>query len=1246
MKFGKSFPRYQVPSWSSKYINYKLLKRKIKKVEEEQDLLFAEENGLKRNNDGDSIGKSLPRINTRRNPTDVNHYYLNNKKVKQLISEFNESLNISIKKVEDFYNVKTAEYEARLVKLLTSKQFRIIDTLFKEYNERGEELTIDKADLPQYLIDDLKEIKTQLVRLIGHFQDLKSFCEMNKKACYKILKKADKKLRVLDRDKYYDEQIRSLNFESYVTIRDGISKIERIMKSLVPLLLDLEKNSITEVSTIFNEGSETERNNTPKPIKLNSNVIGHGDVLNAIKSDDQEELLILLNAEYGTIENIPIRYFLNLLNTSAIFLAFNCMKTILQNISSLEDDSDINNRNFFHYHIISLGENSHLMNEFTQGMSLYRASSNEETKNYLLTKEVSRTFDTESLQDSSSKISIALLYILDNLPEKFRSLLSNRDVYGKTPLHYSAEFGIAEFIDNIILKLQKWSIWNESYSIDDSRYWSDVDNHTPMHLAVLGDHPLTVTKLLPYVLKDSCDDTIIYLCIKANLLEVLRALFSMNCYNIDVTNDESGETALYLASKLNNFEIAKVLLQNGASTEVPEKLFSWTPLFIAAVENNLEIAKLLIEYGAHVYVFDESGWTPLEQAVLHGNLELADYLKLDGYDNIMKPEFGANIRDKLNEGIYNTLQDNAILNNNTSLNEVDNSGLIITEEVEENKEIGHMYLHNDESVLLITLGSNDSRIDTPAVNLNQEAITKFVPEFLKNKFTLEIRCNNAKGKKSEKIDLPIEFGSGAIKFNVPYSDDNSQSLYFDLLLNDVTSDEQQIQDDKSVTQGKRDFNPDSISNDCIVGRGISFLKRNATFVGVNKCSLYEKETIPILAKNSLELLGHIIFEYMTVNPFHHPNMLFRKTERYWKSLISTRVIGHRGLGKNVNTNKTLQLGENTVESFIAASSLGASYVEFDVQLTKDNIPVIYHDFLVSETGVDIPMHELTLEQFMDLNNVQKHISDNSKAGRRNSVGPTNFDVSKPWDIELDSNGEKPNDTMKNSNVYRSFSHNHDFVDSEKYTDRMKLTKTFKKINFKGNTRGSSIASSFVTLEELFQKLHKKVGFNIECKYPMVDEAEEEDTGSIMIEMNHWVDTVLKVVFENNKHGRDIIFSSFHPDICIMLSLKQPSIPILFLTESGVMKMADARASSLQGAIKFAREWDLLGLVSNVIPILKAPRLAKIVKNNGLVFVTYGVENNGPENVVLELNAGVDAVIVDSVLAIRKGLTREYEKGNK
>lgn len=39
--------------------------------------------------------------------------------------------------------------------------------------------------------------------------------------------------------------------------------------------------------------------------------------------------------------------------------------------------------------------------------------------------------------------------------------------------------------------------------------------------------------------------------------------------------------------------------------------------------------------------------------------------------------------------------------------------------------------------------------------------------------------------------------------------------------------------------------------------------------------------------------------------------------------------------------------ENTIASLKEAANKGADFVEFDVQLTKDLVPVIYHDFEIS-----------------------------------------------------------------------------------------------------------------------------------------------------------------------------------------------------------------------------------------------------------------------------------------------------------
>jgi len=158
------------------------------------------------------------------------------------------------------------------------------------------------------------------------------------------------------------------------------------------------------------------------------------------------------------------------------------------------------------------------------------------------------------------------------------------------------------------------------------------------------------------------------------------------------------------------------------------------------------------------------------------------------------------------------------------------------------------------------------------------------------------------------------------------------------------------------------------------------------------------------------------------------------------------------------------------------------------------------------------------------------------------------------------------------------------------SDRMKYTRNYKIGKHKGNQRGTSIQGPFTTLEQVLKQVPVNVGFNIECKYPMVDECEQEEMDFLNVELNWWVDKVLQVVYDN-MNGRNIIFSSFHPDICMMLALKQPNIPILFLTEAGSTFMADLRASSLQQAIRFATRWNMLGIVSEC-SVFRCLRLVK------------------------------------------------------
>ena len=59
-----------------------------------------------------------------------------------------------------------------------------------------------------------------------------------------------------------------------------------------------------------------------------------------------------------------------------------------------------------------------------------------------------------------------------------------------------------------------------------------------------------------------------------------------------------------------------------------------------------------------------------------------------------------------------------------------------------------------------------------------------------------------------------------------------------------------------------------------------------------------------------------------------------------------------------------------------------------------------------------------------------------------------------------------------------------------------------------------------------------------------------------------MDAILTCVYEHAKDRR-IFFSSFSPDICVLLAQKQPFYPVAFLTDAGWEKMFDLRCNSLK-----------------------------------------------------------------------------------
>jgi glycerophosphoryl diester phosphodiesterase len=178
---------------------------------------------------------------------------------------------------------------------------------------------------------------------------------------------------------------------------------------------------------------------------------------------------------------------------------------------------------------------------------------------------------------------------------------------------------------------------------------------------------------------------------------------------------------------------------------------------------------------------------------------------------------------------------------------------------------------------------------------------------------------------------------------------------------------------------------------------------------------------------------------------------------------------------------------------------------------------------------------------------------------------------------------------------------------------------------------------FATLQEVLTRLPPACGVNIEVKYATV--AESYAFGLRQWERNAFVERILDVVFALAA-DRGIMFSSFDPDVCLLLRAKQATFPVLFLTEAGTQtdELADPRMATLASAVAFARGAGLFGIVSHVGPLLEAPRLIHAIQEEaGLVLCTYGRANNTVDAVLLQQQHGVGAVIVDHVAHITRTL---------
>merc|ERR1719431_423315 len=206
----------------------------------------------------------------------------------------------------------------------------------------------------------------------------------------------------------------------------------------------------------------------------------------------------------------------------------------------------------------------------------------------------------------------------------------------------------------------------------------------------------------------------------------------------------------------------------------------------------------------------------------------------------------------------------------------------------------------------------------------------------------------------------------------------------------------------------------------------------------------------------LQPLGTLTMDYLLVKPVADTKMDFSSSHcNYWEEDWHGLDVGHRGLGNSYTKGHHCStIKENTIASMKDAILHGADMVEFDVQVSKDLVPVVFHEFNLcvqtkTKSGgnlmLDVPVADLTHGELQDL---KSHHPSEKEGGVKH----------------FSSDGHEEHEP-------------------------------------------------FPTLESILNSLDVSCGFNVEIKYPQLMKNGTEESASPM-EMNVFLDQVIKCVLKH------------------------------------------------------------------------------------------------------------------------------------
>ncbi|KAF4656006.1 hypothetical protein FOL47_009197 [Perkinsus chesapeaki] len=368
------------------------------------------------------------------------------------------------------------------------------------------------------------------------------------------------------------------------------------------------------------------------------------------------------------------------------------------------------------------------------------------------------------------------------------------------------------------------------------------------------------------------------------------------------------------------------------------------------------------------------------------------------------------------------------------------------------------------------------------------------------------------------------------------------------------------------------------------------------------------------------------------------------------------IIGHRGIGSDEMGSR---IRENTLLAFKQAAKYGADAIEFDVFLTADRAPMVFHDLEINHSNSDkkIPITSLCEEglRSLDEDNQERILTGRERADSAGSAVGGSFSstssssstiASRPSNLQS-SAAAAAGGKMGSLEAVKRVRSLHDLAAT--FPSRGRVESEVSPLEAEGVRDSAAVQEKLPSLRAVLEGTPEALGALIEIKYPTAAAIRKFPSRSCH-DRDTVADVILRHIYDYGSPAtRRYMFSSFDPEMCLALRQKQSRFPIILNTWFGYEEVhdntevdfSDLRNRDPLAAAEFCARNGIEGLCLEACWLHKHYEFADYCRRAGLTLYTYGPENNKTSHVERQMRQlGVSGCIVDNIGRFRGGADGE------